>query len=614
MLRFCTVLLLVLLASCASHPTRQQVLPELPTQANIPTAPAALSQALSSLPSAATQRQDYILAWANQYLVQARVDDAKTLLDILQPQQLTGSRRLHWVLLMAQVQLTQRQADTALALLDNDQLNIPELLSQAPLDVRTRMQLLRADALLLQGMLIKSLEQRVSVDPLLDETNRAYNEKMIWAILMHLPGNQLEQALNNSSADTLGWLQLAAIYRDPLANIETQSNRVDMWRQQWADHPAAKNPPEAIQVLQKATRYRPQKVAILLPLTGPLANAAGAIRDGLLTAYYQALSQQQSTAKLIFFDSHQGDIRTLYEQAVRQGAQLILGPLDKSRVAQLAGMGGFSIPVLAYNQTEISGHQPPRNFYEFGLAPEDEAAQIAEEAWHEGKHRAGILYPDSAWGQRVVKAFIADWQALGGVIISSQPYAKDGGKAVPKLLLTNESDAREKAVSRYTTLPIQFQERARQDLDFIFLVADADQGRQIKPLLNFHFAADLPVFALSYIYQGEPNPTKDRDLDGIRFLDIPWVLNNKGTLYQKAEKIWPDHHGVYQSLFALGLDSYRLIDHLPLLMAAPGMQVPGQTGALSLGNDRRIHRSLNWAIFRDGHVQVMPIVVSSFGQ
>lgn len=605
-------LLTLLLAACASHaPPPSAALPALPSRLQVPTVPATLADALASLPTSLDERNVYTLGWADQCLAQARVTDAKTLLQTLRPEALTNSDRLHWVLLMAQVELAQQHPEQALTWLDNTTLAIPQLLAQAPLSVRSRMELLRADALLLQGRLVDSLQQRVSVNPLLDANSRQYNEQMIWAVLMHLPENQLQQSLATSQGDLLGWLQLANIYRDPLTNIQSQSERVDNWRTHWPHHPATLNPPQAIVVLQKATRFRPQKVAVLLPQSGPLAPAARALRDGLLSAYYHAQAPQQQAPELVFLDSSKGDIQSLYQQAVSHGAQLVLGPLDKTKVAALAALGRFTIPVITWNYTDPSTVNLPSGFYEFGLAPEDEVAQIAAEAMREGKHRAGVLYPNSDWGQRIANAFVADWQALGGSITATQAFDKDGSSAVPALLQTNASRQRERAVSRHTPLPVQFDERPRQDMDFLLLIANADQGRQIKPLLNFHFAAQLPVFALSYIYQGEDAPTKDKDLDGIRFLDLPWILNDS-SLHQELTHLWPNQHGIYESLFAMGLDSYRLIDHLPLLIAAPGMRLPGQTGALSLGNDQRIQRELNWAVFSHGRAEALPIVVSGF--
>lgn len=603
------LLAFALLAACATQPVPPPAsLPALAPETAASPVPATLAQAMAALPAAGAARNAQLLGWADQCLAQARVNDADALLGQLATDTLADNDKLRWVLLSAQVQLARQQPDAALALLDGKVMPLDGLLPQAALALRSRFALLRADALLLQGSLMASLEQRVSVDPLLDDSSRQYNENMIWAVLMQLPDAQMQTARSSAQGDLLGWVELAGIYRDGLSSIDRQTAQIDSWRQSWRRHPAFDHPPAAIVALQNATHSRPAKVAVLLPQSGALAAAANAIRDGLLTAHFQNLAQQQPTPELVFIDSAGADAATLYQQAVAQGAQLVLGPLDKTQVASLATLGRFPVPVLALNQTD-SGSALPRNFFEYGLAPEDELRQIAREAWREGKRNASLLYPNNDWGRRLAQGFTDIWQSMGGQVLASRAFDKDGAGAIPGLLLTDASSRRQRNLARLAPLPLQFFEHPRQDLDFLLLVADASQARQIKPLLNFHFASRLPVFALSYVYQGTVNPIKDRDLDGVRFTDIPWILEDS-SLHREVATLWPDQHGPYQSLFAMGLDSYRLIDHLPLLAAAPGMHLPGQTGALGLDSNQRIGRELYWAVFNQGKAVTLPVVIS----
>src|SRR5690606_32301802 len=47
--------------------------------------------------------------------------------------------------------------------------------------------------------------------------------------------------------------------------------------------------------------YRPpRRLAVLLPMTGPLATAAGPVRDGLLAAYY---GERRDRPELVFYDT-----------------------------------------------------------------------------------------------------------------------------------------------------------------------------------------------------------------------------------------------------------------------------------------------------------------------
>ena len=62
----------------------------------------------------------------------------------------------------------------------------------------------------------------------------------------------------------------------------------------------------------------------------------------------------------------------------------------------------------------------------------------------------------------------------------------------------------------------EFTPRRRQDADVVFLFSQNDsEARSIKPLLAFHYAGDLPVFALSNIYNGTPD---ERNRDSERYL------------------------------------------------------------------------------------------------
>ena len=150
--------------------------------------------------------------------------------------------------------------------------------------------------------------------------------------------------------------------------------------------------------------------------------------------------------------------------------------------------------------------------------------------------------------------------------------------------------------------------RRRQDLNFLFLIANPDQGRQDKPALNFHYAKDLPVYATSLIYSGTPNPRRDQDLNGIRFVETPWLLGNENSeLHHLADEQWPDGHGRYERLFAMGIDAYRLQGRLYLLNALPSSEMPGVTGRLRM-QQQRIVRELNWAVFSRGEARALPQV------
>jgi len=263
------------------------------------------------------------------------------------------------------------------------------------------------------------------------------------------------------------------------------------------------------------------------------------------------------------------------------------------------------VPTLSLNYVD---NGTAKNLYQFGLAPEDEARQAAEQAIVEGARLAAILYPDGEWGARVAEAFRQRFEALGGIVTTHNTFAGDASAATRQLLDLGQSETRARQLRGFTSLRVEFEPRRRQDIDVIFLVAAAGQARQLKPALNFNYAADLPVFATSHVYAGTPAADIDSDLNGIRFVDIPWVLDQQSPLHQDAERVWPGGHGRYERLFALGIDAYRLHTRLAMLQSLPESFLPGVTGQLSLDEQQRLVRELQWAWFSRGVPQRMPVV------
>ena len=602
--RLAALLAAAVIAGCSTTtPTRTTVY-EQPSAAKVGTAPTALSAARSQLATMKTDaRIGAALQWAEHYLDQQRPGDAGQLLADLNPQAMDNEQRFTWILLSGRAQLGDQRPDDALALLQRHEDDI----LQYPAEQQARLDLLKADALAMKGDLTGSLQQRVATHPLLEDEDQDYNHGMIWQLLMQLSSSELADAIEDSRGDLLGWLTLAQLYRDPIADLDAQVSRLNQWSAQWRTHPATDDVPDMLDALEKAVSERPSKVAILLPATGPLKNAGKALQEGIMTAYYRH-KQDGNPPVLRFYDSGGDDILALYQQAVQDGADFILGPLAKDKAATIANQGTLPVTTLALNY--IDQGELPENFFQFGLAPEDEARQIALQGAREGASQAGILYPEGEWGERVAQAFAQEWQSLGGTVTVTRTYQEGPtlGDTVKELLLVAQSQSRGQAVSRFTSLDMDIQPRRRQDMGFLFLLANPNQGRQVKPALNFHYAKDLPVYSTALVHSGESNPRRDQDLNGVRFVDMPWMLSNEDSqLRRMSNEQWPEGHGRYERLFAMGIDAYRLQSRVFLLSTLPSSELPGVTGRLSM-KQQRIVRELNWGVFINGEARALPKV------
>lgn len=328
-----------------------------------------------------------------------------------------------------------------------------------------------------------------------------------------------------------------------------------------------------------------KRIALILPTKGPHAEAAKTIRNGFLAAYYRAAQAQQTNGTTVkIYDTGEGNlIREAYQKAISDQANFIIGPLTKPELQIIANMQ-LDYPVLALN-TLSEDSRLPAKLYQFGLMPEDEVLAAASLALKQGLRNALVLAPQTEWGQRLANTFKSYWESHHGKVIDIRLYK---GK------LEVESKIR-------ALLQVKNKER-RKDADMIFLVASPDEARQIKPLFNFFFAEDLPVYATSAIYTGIPMPAKDNDLNGIHFCDMPWVLQHSSTLQEtqsSLEKSWPGSSQASR-FFALGMDAYQIATQLGSAERFPSHGINGYTGDLYLNTHQRIQRGLTCAKFDQG--------------
>jgi len=475
----------------------------------------------------------------------------------------------------------------------------------------------RAEAYAAVGNHLESARERVWLDGLLSKDAQADNHQAIWNSLSQIPAAILHNLRTMPPPDVLsGWMELVETARAQRDNPQQLGIALSIWQERYPGHPAQ---PDFVarlqhQVSSTGPATHAQHIGVLLPLSGPLAEAGTALRDGILAGYYQ--STAATTTQLRFYDTG-GDtggrpdqIQTLYQQAVTEGAQQIIGPLTKESVAALAGMGNFQIPVLALN-TLGNETSSPAQFYQFSLSPEDEASQVAERAWLDGQRRALALVPEGAWGERLLQAFTQQWQILGGTLLEVQRYGSDQrsySNDVRNLLNIDASEKRHQAISRLIGQQPEFEPRRRQDADFVFMVASASQARLLRPLLRFHHASHLPAYTTSHIYEDTADHILDTDLDGLRFCDMPWVLPVEQPDARRADirRLWPDREQRYTRLYAMGIDAFLLTPYLKNEQANMLNRLDGVTGTLYMDNARQVHRRLQWSEIKQGRIVSLP--------
>lgn len=349
---------------------------------------------------------------------------------------------------------------------------------------------------------------------------------------------------------------------------------------------------------------RPRRIALLLPLSGNQRAVAGALRDGFLAAYFAAAADPAKPSIQVL-DEEAGGAAAAYQQAIDNGADLIVGPLLKPSVTAVLPLAG-RVTTLALNQID-AGMEIPAGFYQFALAPEDEAVAVAAHATAMGHRRALVLAPDTDWGRRMLSAFIPAVEARGGSVRAYHfydPLDTDFTADIERLLLLDESRERHHALTANLGIAPGFEPRRRGDIDFIFLAASTGSGRLLRPQLRFLYAGDIPTYATSAIHTA--GSSGDMDLDGVMFTDAPVLLGADPRARQLRATLaarWGDGVVGLLRFHAMGFDAWALANALG---SGGAPVIDGLTGRLSPDPERRFHRETIWAEYRDGSIVPLP--------
>ncbi len=506
-------------------------------------------------------------------------------------------------LLKAELLWQNEQAQAALSALI-----VPALEQQLPqLDRQRRIAVLdlRATLLTANNEHLASLRDRVQLNRLLEPGRLQGNHELIWDNLQTIPLETLEfLAAEEINFEFQGWYELGKIGKSHQYNLDRQLVQLHNWQSSWSLHPAAANLPQELQVLQAIGAERPARIALLLPLN---TNAGRVIRDAFMSAYMDVRAFGGQLPDIRFYDtSNVEDIMDLHRLARRDGAEMIIGPLLRQHVARLHRERDLGVPTLALNLIEDSRPASPL-LYQFALSPEHETRQLAIRAWNDGHRFAAILSPREETGDdyylRKRNSFIRQWQELGGSIVNQEFYQAPYTENIESLLGLNASEFRREQLSSLIGRNVEFVQRRRQDIDFIFLMAEPVAARQIKPRLGYLYAGDIPVYASQDIYSGIPRPLDDVDLNGVIFGDSPWLLGDGDDLKSLTQNLFPQNSALNLRLQAFAIDAFRLYPRLKQLESMDGVKIPGATGRLSLSPERHINRELSWARMEQGLAQ-----------
>ena len=306
-------------------------------------------------------------------------------------------------------------------------------------------------------------------------------------------------------------------------------------------------------------------IALILPLDEPaFQRAASAVRDG----FFDAAAAAGRGGDCIVIGHARDGVAAAFAQARAKGVRVAVGPLVRDDLKTLA-LANADLPwTLALNQLD-DGTPLPAAIYTFPLTVESDGRTLARRALAAGAHSIDVIEGDSPLMKRLATSFAAEWTGKGGEAPAAIRFdpAPDALTAMRRSLARNVPDA-------------------------VLLAVNGERASLLKP-----FIGGIDAYASGLAFE-RPTTAVARDLDGVRVVEIPWLLTPDAPEFAAFKRRDFDSDSLAR-LYALGLDAYRIAASFG--NGPPNrFELEGATGHVSLGPGHEFQRAGRIGVYRDG--------------
>ena len=588
-----------------------------------------------------------LLQATNKYIKQQQLDKALSMALELRKLSLTNAQENYNQINISEVLFEIGEIDLAsqeLAKVNNQSASQRQLFLQANINVQN-------------GMLIDGIVDYLNYYqqyPITGEDEAFY----LATLFSKLTPYQVTALSKRTAFNLEGWLA----YTDTLTeydNAENITNRLATWQSKYPEHPAnsliANVQQQAIMLEQNAGI---EIVSVLIPLSGREKTLGETIQAGIMAAY-----QQRPNVQLNFIDTNKTKMNDIVASLHEQKPSFVIGPLLKHHVesylasthndevsfdeeksaamtpitnddsnpfssADTIAESTQSSDQLSSTEQQVLPHQWPTlllnlpeqsllNEDQFALSmlPEDEARQAAFSLSQKGYQQAMVLSQNSTIGKRMAMSFADEWKKYHHtqVNIIYYPNGKEMQTAVKRGLEVNLSDERIYLMRNRISENVKAEARNRRDVDMIYIFGTPDQARLIKPYVDVNispFAESIDLFASSRSHNDKLDANTRRDLTGLTFTEIPWLLSSRQAnpeLAEQAKQLWPQRSSSLERIYAMGIDSFQLLDKLRAMQLIPMIKHQGEIGTLQMDEQGIISRSVDWGKYRSSRVQPIAI-------
>lgn len=521
------------------------------------------------------EKVNYQLLAARVLLDENKIEQAAAILDELKD--LNPVQTLEYYLVTTQLLIKQKKYEVA----DNALNNVT--LAKLSGSQQARYYTLKAELLAQQNQIIEAIQQLSRAHPMIQNTLRKQdNIDRAWMLLRGLSAAQI-RILNAPQGDSNveGWLQLIYRYNTYLSQPQQLNTAISEWRSLNSTHIANRLLPSEVQDILNYRRADVNHVALVVPYSGNAKFIGEAIIKGFTDAKGSAPTQ------VSIYDTLEQPIDQILTQIKSQNIQFVVGPLLKQNVDNLLRTPLDSIKVLTLNMSDTPALQHNvNNVCYYGLAPEDEAKSAADIMKKDGVDSPIIIAPQNDLGQRMSQAFSLRWLEITGVDAQTQFY-NNNADIVAALTSGISNVANSQKVGLYML----------SDNNELLNIANLINNRQDHQRFNIY----------TYSRTNSPNNTADYRLalEGVKFSDIPFIVNQSAENYQRASSELNGDYSLLR-LYAMGSDAWLLINNFNEIYQIPGYNLSGLSGRLSSNTKNnlcQIERDLIWLQYSQGYIR-----------
>ncbi len=492
------------------------------------------------------------------------------------------------------------------------------------------------------------------------KTNLTDDEKVqqVWQWITSIPASSLD-SVGSAYPDLSPFITLRELTEENASSPKILAKSLQQFKQVYRGHVLENALPENVIEATQLTDAGANDIAVLLPLSGRLARTGQVVKNGIMAAYYTDVEKRQDEhllPRLRFIDTNEVDTQHLLSEI--GDTKFIIGPLLKDTVERLIPSLPLGVNVLALNrpdelpdnasakglttgssnpaiaddalvsgtglagddtQNELHSLGLPTSLNYYGLAPEDEAKQLAEFIFNKGYRAPIVIAAQSSLYQRMDDTFKKHWRILNNqenkqrANITSVSFNDSNSlrEGITQALDVAQSNERINQIEYMTNDEVYNMPRSRRDIDAIVAFASPQDTELLNPIieasLNPYDGKQVPVYATSRSMDYDSGKNQWRDLQNVHFIDMPWLMPSHSwqPLQQEVEQAWQNQNTMQKRLFAFGFDAYQLLPQLGMLNTLKYLSHEGLTGTLSLNQQGEVIRKQPQAIIRNEKVQML---------